>query len=65
MDKMAELPLLARIITQETGLVEQKIYKLIYELYLQKKVDLQPGKPANGNPLVAEDGSKFYWFQYR
>jgi hypothetical protein len=65
MGNMVELPTLAKKITEETGLDEKSIYEKIFELYLSKIIDLQPGKPVNGNPLVTEEGSKFYWFQFR
>lgn len=65
MGDMVELPVLGEILAQETGWTINKIYEQIYLAYLDKKVDLQPGKVTKGEALEAEDGSKFFWFQFR
>ncbi len=65
MGNMVEISVLAEIIKENTGWSFDLIYKKIYNSYLEKKVDLQPGKVTSGKALQAEDGSKFVWFQYR
>jgi hypothetical protein len=65
MGNMVEISVLAEIIKENTGWSLDLIYKNIYNAYLEKEVDLQPGKVTSGKALQAEDGSKFVWFQYR
>lgn len=65
MGDMVEIPILADILRKNTGWGIDQIYRQIYQVYLEKKVDLQPGKASSGNPLKGEDGSTFYWFQFR
>lgn len=65
MGKMVEIPVLAEKINQTTGIPIDEIYHEIYLAYLDKKVDLQPGKAMKGKPIKTEDGSALYWFQFR
>lgn len=65
MGGMVEIPILAEILSKNTGWVIDQIYHQIYQAYLEKKVDLQPGKAVEGKYLESEDGSRFYWFQFR
>ncbi len=65
MGTMIEIPVLAEILNKNTGWEINQIYNQIYQAYLDKKVDLQPGKATNGKALEAEDGSRFFWFQFR
>ncbi|MFW9992296.1 MAG: hypothetical protein ACFFD4_09640 [Candidatus Odinarchaeota archaeon] len=65
MGDMIEIPILAEILSKNTGWEIDQIYRQIYQVYLEKKVDLQPGKAINGKPLESENGSRFYWFQFR
>ena len=65
MGDMIEIPILAEIVSKNTGWEIDLIYRQMYQVYLEKIVDLQPGKAINGKPLESEDGSRFYWFQFR
>lgn len=65
MGDMVELPVLGEILARDTGWTINQIYEQIYQAYVDKKVDLQPGKVTTGEALEAEDGSKFFWFQFR
>ncbi len=42
----------------------EKIHSEIYKLFMNYKVDLQPGKRFDGKPLV-QDGRKFVWFKFK
>lgn len=65
MGDMIEIPILAEILKKNTGWEIDHIYQQLFQAYLEKRVDLQPGKASSGKPLEAEDGSTFYWFQFR
>ncbi len=42
----------------------ERIHKHLYSLFLNYKVELQPGKRDRGAPLV-QDGKKFVWFKLK
>ena len=42
----------------------ERIHKQLYSLFLSYKVELQPGKTDEGNPLM-QDGKKFVWFKLK
>ena len=65
MGDMVEISQLSHILAEETGWTINQIHNQIYQAYLEKRVDLQPGKVSGGTALEAEDGSKFTWFQFR
>ncbi|OLS20672.1 MAG: hypothetical protein HeimC3_39380 [Candidatus Heimdallarchaeota archaeon LC_3] len=62
---MVEIPILIKKLKEFPDWNQEQIEKELYNSYIEKIIDLQPGKAIHGNPLVVEDGSKFYWFQFR
>ena len=42
----------------------ERIHKNLYKLFLNYKIELQPGKRDRGVPLV-QDGKKFVWFKLK
>ena len=42
----------------------EEIHSELYKLFMEYKVDLQPGKNVEGIPLV-QDGKKFVWFKFK
>ena len=70
MGTMVEMKDIVEKLKDSTGLSEKEIHALIYEAYVFKKIDLQPGK-SKGNVIRVEDefnstGEKtFTWIQPR
>ena len=42
----------------------KKIHDILYKLFMEYKVDLQPGKILKGTPLV-KDGQTYVWFNLK
>ena len=42
----------------------EKVHSELYELFLNYKIDLQPGKNVQGKPLI-QDGKTFVWFKLK
>ena len=42
----------------------EKLHTEIYKLFIDYKIDLQPGKIIEGVPLI-QDGKTFVWFKFR
>ena len=42
----------------------EKIHSELYKLFMDYKIDLQPGKNVEGIPLV-QDGKTFVWFRFK
>lgn len=42
----------------------EKIHLELYKLFIDYKIDLQPGKMVNGEPLK-QDGKSFVWFKFK
>lgn len=42
----------------------KKIHSELYELFMNYKIDLQPGKNVQGKPLI-QDGKTFVWFKLK
>jgi len=43
---------------------KEKIHNELYKLFMEYKVDLQPGKKLEGEPLV-KDGQTYVWFKLK
>jgi len=43
---------------------KDKIHNELYKLFMEYKVDLQPGKRVDGDPLV-KDGQTYVWFKLK
>lgn len=43
---------------------KKKIHDELYKLFMEYKVDMQPGKRVDGEPLV-KDGQTFVWFKIK
>ncbi|OLS26822.1 MAG: hypothetical protein HeimC3_07140 [Candidatus Heimdallarchaeota archaeon LC_3] len=61
MKSVAEIPTLVNGLVEKTKLPKEKIHSYIYQLHLSKKVLLHSGEKLQGDPLVTNDGSKFYF----
>lgn len=55
---------LTQTIKQQLPISEESIHQKIYSLFMDYKVELQPGKSDHGAPLV-QDGKKFVWFKLK
>lgn len=42
----------------------EKVHSELYELFMNYKIDLQPGKNVEGIPLI-QDGKTFVWFKLK
>ena len=61
---MVTIPALTAKIKEKLGWDLQTIHEKLYNLYLNHKIDLQPGKIKEGVPMKIE-GNVFYWFKFR
>lgn len=43
---------------------KEKIHDELYKLFMEYKIDLQPGKRVDGDPLV-KDGQTYVWFKLK
>ena len=56
-----EIPVVVNDLMLQTQTPESEIHKFLYKMYLESKISLQLGKATKGNPLIADDGSIFYY----
>jgi len=42
----------------------EKVHSELYKLFMNYKIDLQPGKKVDGTPLI-QDGKTFVWFKLK
>jgi len=64
MGSLVTIPELTRKISKRLKWDQQRIHDGLYQLYIDGKVDLQPGKVKEGSPMRIE-GNTFYWFTFR
>ncbi len=60
---MVHVPDLTKQIQKETGLSKEEVHKRLYEAYIDKKIDLQPGKGKGS--LKGPDDATFQYMQPR
>lgn len=58
------IPSLTKGIKEYIPWSTKKIHDGLYKLFSEYKIELQPGKSKEGEPLE-QDGQKFYWFKLR
>lgn len=60
------IPKIRNKLIEYTGLSRDEIDLRLYRLFLQHKVDLQPGGSDDpSEQLVSDTGYRFYWFKFR
>lgn len=60
--EMAPIPPVVARLGKTFNLPERAVEGLLYRLFVEEKVDLQPGKSRDGPPMVVDD-AEFYWIK--